>query len=516
MKQNKERQILKIPAKEKKGVDLWEEENHQLRVAAYCRVSTELESQAGSYERQKFHYKEKIKKQEGWILAGIYADEGSSGTVKKKREGFLKLLQDCEGGKIDLILTKSISRFARNTVDLLTTIRSLKSKNIGVYFEKENIHTLDSTGEILITILSSLAQEESRNISENIRWSLRRKYEKGEPTINHNHFMGYTKDGSGNLVVAPKEAEIVRRIFHLYVLGYSSRYIAKDLEQNGMKTVMGKEKWLTSTIDRMLSNEKYIGDALLQKTHTIDFLTKERVKNLGALPKYYVKGNHEPIISEELFYAVQEEKLHRAYLARHEGTQPSPYALTGKVVCSVCGSYYYRIARRRGEHTTYLWRCPSRPAEVKKTHIKKERELHRILKEAFEMVRNAEVSPEDGKTKALWKLFWKMQELKEKQMQIIQENIRGFWELNKYRQQSFVDLELYYDLAEQMFARIVKSQKNIFVPQPWCPMEYNYFGNDVSLNEWINLYITRVWMGATNEIVVLFKNGSLVRKEWYY
>lgn len=304
MKQNKERQILKIPAKEKKGVDLWEEENHQLRVAAYCRVSTELESQAGSYERQKSHYKEKIQKQEGWILAGIYADEGSSGTVKKKREGFLKLLQDCEGGKIDLILTKSISRFARNTVDLLTTIRSLKSKNIGVYFEKENIHTLDSTGEILITILSSLAQEESRNISENIRWSLRRKYEKGEPTINHNHFMGYTKDGSGNLVVAPKEAEIVRRIFHLYVLGYSSRYIAKDLEQNGMKTVMGKEKWLTSTIDRMLSNEKYIGDALLQKTHTIDFLTKERVKNLGALPKYYVKGNHEPIISEELFYAV--------------------------------------------------------------------------------------------------------------------------------------------------------------------------------------------------------------------
>ena len=450
MKQNKERQILKIPAKEKKGVDLWEEENHQLRVAAYCRVSTELESQAGSYERQKSHYKEKIQKQEGWILAGIYADEGSSGTVKKKREGFLKLLQDCEGGKIDLILTKSISRFARNTVDLLTTIRSLKSKNIGVYFEKENIHTLDSTGEILITILSSLAQEESRNISENIRWSLRRKYEKGEPTINHNHFMGYTKDGSGNLVVAPKEAEIVRRIFHLYVLGYSSRYIAKDLEQNGMKTVMGKEKWLTSTIDRMLSNEKYIGDALLQKTHTIDFLTKERVKNLGALPKYYVKGNHEPIISEELFYAVQEEKLHR------------------------------------------------------------------ILMEAFEMVRNAEVSPEDGKTKALWKLFWKMQELKKKQMQIIQENIIGFWELNKYRQQSFVDLELYYDLAEQMFARIVKSQKNIFVPQPWCPMEYNYFGNDVSLNEWINLYITRVWMGATNEIVVLFKNGSLVRKEWYY
>ncbi len=169
MKQNKERQILKIPAKEKKGVDLQEEEKHQLRVAAYCRVSTELESQVGSYERQKSHYKEKIQKQEGWILAGIYADEGSNGTVKKKREGFLKLLQDCEEGKIDLILTKSISRFARNTVDLLTTIRSLKSKNIGVYFEKENIHTLDSTGEILITILSSLAQEESRNISENIR-----------------------------------------------------------------------------------------------------------------------------------------------------------------------------------------------------------------------------------------------------------------------------------------------------------------------------------------------------------
>ena len=172
-----------------------------------------------------------IEKREGWILAGVYADEGTSGTVKKKRDGFLRLLQDCEAGKIDMLLTKSISRFARNTVDLLTTIRSLKSKNIAVYFEKENINTLESTGEILITILSSQAQEESRNISENIRWSLRSKYEKGEPTINYNHFMGYTKGPDGKLQPVPEEAAVVQEIFRLYLIGCSGVQIKKYLEE---------------------------------------------------------------------------------------------------------------------------------------------------------------------------------------------------------------------------------------------------------------------------------------------
>ena len=183
-----EKQVLKIPATANEPSEK-ENMKNLLKVAAYCRVSTEQENQMGSYERRISYYKEKIEKRDGWILTGIYADEGISGTKKQKRDGFLNLIQDCNEGKIDLILTKSISRFARNTVDLLITIRSLKSKNIAVYFEKENINTLDNTGEILITILSSQAQEESRNISENIRWGLRRKYEKGEATINHNHFM---------------------------------------------------------------------------------------------------------------------------------------------------------------------------------------------------------------------------------------------------------------------------------------------------------------------------------------
>ena len=256
-----EKQVLKIPATANEPTKK-ENMKNLLKVAAYCRVSTEQENQMGSYERQISYYKEKIEKRDGWILAGIYDDEGISGTKKQKRDGFLKLIQDCNEGKIDLILTKSISRFARNTVDLLITIRSLKSKNIAVYFEKENINTLDNTGEILITILSSQAQEESRNISENIRWGLRRKYEKGEATINHNYFMGYTKDDLGNLKIIPEEAEIIKKIFYLRMIGHSCLRIAKYLEDNDIKPVM-THKWCSSTIEKMLSNEKYIGDAAL-------------------------------------------------------------------------------------------------------------------------------------------------------------------------------------------------------------------------------------------------------------
>lgn len=309
------KKISMIPAKVQydRNVKLSEK---KMKVAAYCRVSTELEEQDSSYEAQLEYYTSKISENENWKNAGIYADDGKSGTNTKKRADFNAMIQDALAGKIDMILTKSVSRFARNTVDSLVTIRKLKEKNVAVVFEKEGINTLEGTGEILITILSSLAQEESRNISENIRWGVVRKFEKGKVIVNCTKFMGYTKNEDGDLVIVPEEAEIVKRIFRLYLEGYSTGKIAKHLEEQGIKTATGQDKWHSTVIDKMLRNEKYMGDALLQKTYTVDFMTKKKVKNTGLVPQYYVEDDHEAIIPKELFYRVQEEMMRRASLCK--------------------------------------------------------------------------------------------------------------------------------------------------------------------------------------------------------
>ena len=302
------KKISMIPAKVQydRNVKLSEK---KMKVAAYCRVSTELEEQDSSYEAQVEYYTNKISENENWKNAGIYADDGKSGTNTKKRADFNVMIQDALAGKIDMILTKSVSRFARNTVDSLVTIRKLREKNVAVVFEKEGINTLEGTGEILITILSSLAQEESRNISENIRWGVVRKFEKGKVIVNCTKFMGYTKNEDGDLVIVPEEAEIVKLIFRLYLEGYSTGKIAKHLEEQEIKTATGQDKWHSTVIDKMLRNEKYMGDALLQKTYTVDFMTKKKVKNTGIVPQYYVEDDHEAIIPKELFYRVQEEMV---------------------------------------------------------------------------------------------------------------------------------------------------------------------------------------------------------------
>ena len=306
-----QKKVSMIPAKPQydRSIKLSEK---KLRVAAYCRVSTELEEQESSYEAQVEYYTRKIQETENWKLAGIYADDGKSATNTKKRDDFKAMIKDAEGGKIDMILTKSVSRFARNTVDSLLTIRKLKEKNVAVVFEKEGVNTLDGTGEILITILSSLAQEESRNISENTRWGVVRKFEKGKVIVNHNKFMGYTKNENGDLVIVPKEAEIVRLVFRLYLEGYSAGKIAKYLEEQKIKTATGLERWHDTVVLKMLRNEKYMGDALLQKTYTVDFMTKKKVMNKGIVPQYYVEDDHEAIIPKDLFYRVQEELARRA------------------------------------------------------------------------------------------------------------------------------------------------------------------------------------------------------------
>lgn len=340
----------------------------RLRVAAYCRVSTELEEQENSYRAQVEYYTKKIEETPNWINAGIYADDGKSATNTKKRDDFRAMIKDALDGKIDLIITKSVSRFARNTVDSLITIRKLKEKNIAVIFEKEGINTLDGTGEILITILSSLAQEESRNISENTRWGVVRKFEQGKIIVNHNKFMGYTKNEEGELVIVPEEAEVVKLVFRMYLEGNSTGKIAKYLEQQGIKTVTGKEHWHESVIIKMLRNEKYMGDALLQKTYTVDFMTKKRVLNKGIVPQYYVEDDHEPIIPKELFYRVQEEMMRRSSMCKAAQTRKrnqkskysSQYALTGLVICGKCGHEYRRVTWARNGKKKIVWRCTNR------------------------------------------------------------------------------------------------------------------------------------------------------------
>ena len=358
------RNITVIPARKRVGNTAAAEQRPKLKVAAYCRVSTDREEQASSYEAQVAHYTQFIQKNPEWELAGIYADDGITGTNTKKREEFNRMIQDCMNGNIDMIITKSISRFARNTLDCLKYIRELKEKNIPVFFEKENINTMDSKGEVLLTIMASLAQQESQSLSQNIKLGLQYRFQNGEVRVNHSRFLGYTKDEEGNLIIEPAEAEVVKRIYREYLEGASLLQIGRGLEADGILTGAGKTKWRPETLKKILQNEKYIGDALLQKTYTVDFLNKKRVKNKGIVPQYYVENSHEPIIPRDLYMQVQEEMIRRANLhsrvGRKKRVYSSKYALSSIVYCSKCGEIYRRIAwNNRGKHSI-VWRCCTR------------------------------------------------------------------------------------------------------------------------------------------------------------
>ena len=305
------RNITVIPARKRVGNTAASEQRPKLRVAAYCWFSTDSEEQASSYEVQVAHYTQFIQKNPEWELARIYADDGITGTNTKKREEFNRMIQDCMAGNIDMIITKSISRFARNTLDCLKYIRELKEKNIPVFFEKENINTMDFKGEVLLTIMASLAQQESQSLSQNIKLGLQYRFQNGEVRVNHSRFLGYTKDEEGNLIIEPAEAEVVKRIYWEYLKVASLLQIGRGLEADGILTGAGKKKWRPETLKKILQNEKYIGDALLQKTYTVDFLNKKRVQNKGIVPQYYVENSHEPIIPRDLYMQVQEEMIRR-------------------------------------------------------------------------------------------------------------------------------------------------------------------------------------------------------------
>lgn len=386
--------ITMIPAKKRVGTRVVQDEVPKTRVAAYCRVSTDTDEQATSYEAQVEHYTKYIKQNPAWESAGIYADDGISGTNTKNRVEFNRLIDDCMAGKIDMVVTKSISRFARNTLDCLKYIRQLKDKNIAVYFEKENINTLDAKGEVMLTIMASLAQQESESLSQNVKLGLQYRYQQGKVQVCTTRFLGYDKDENGKLIINKEEAEVVKRIFREYLEGYSYNIISKGLEADGIKTAAGKTKWVATTLRKILRNEKYIGDALLQKTVTTDFLTKKRVENKGLVPQYYIENNHEPIIPRDLFLRVQEEMARRASLETNvlrRRQYSGKYALTNIVFCAHCGEVFQRTQWNIRGNRRNVWRCLSR-LQKKRSKIDcpartvNETDLHAVVLKAINEV----------------------------------------------------------------------------------------------------------------------------------
>ena len=330
-------------------------EHRKRRVAAYARVSTDSDEQFTSYEAQIDYYTQYIKARDDWEFIQVYTDEGITGTSTKHREGFKQMVADALDGGIDLIVTKSVSRFARNTVDSLTTIRQLKDKGVECFFEKENIWTFDGKGELLITIMSSLAQEESRSISENCTWGQRKRMADGRVSVPFDHFLGYDRGEHGELVINEEQAKTVRLIYDLFLQGLTPHTIANRLTAMGILTPRRKAKWNQGTVKSILTNEKYKGDALMQKCYTADFLTKKQVPNNGVLPQYYVEGDHEAIIPPETFELVQQEILRRNNRDnRYSGVD----IFASRIVCGECGSYYgAKVWHSNSKYRRIIYRC---------------------------------------------------------------------------------------------------------------------------------------------------------------
>lgn len=338
------------------------------RVAAYCRVSTDREEQEHSFETQKAMYTEMIMMKPTWQMAGIYADEGITGTVAKKRPGFMKMIEDCRKGKIDMIVTKSVSRFSRNNLDCLMYVRELKQLGIPIIFEKEGINTIQVSSELLLTLFGALSQAESESISMNVKLGIRQSLKNGNVRFSYKTFLGYRKGADGQPEIVPEQADIVRRIYNDFLAGATYLEIAKRLTEENVPTMGGGNRWFSERIKSILKNEKYKGDALLQKTYITDPISKRVKKNNGELPMYYVENSHPAIVERRIFDRVQEEIARRAgkKKVKQTGTKTElgrysgKYALTELLYCGECGTPYRRCTWSRDGKKKIVWRCVSR------------------------------------------------------------------------------------------------------------------------------------------------------------
>ena len=365
--------VKKIPKKtvtviEPKKVLIVDKEKHrQKRVAAYCRVSTDSDEQLTSYVTQKKVYTEMIARNPEWEFAGLYADEGISGTRADKRPQFTQMIKDCNAGKIDIIITKSVSRFARNTVECLEYVRMLKAKGISIIFEEQNIDTMKCDSELFLVMYAGFAQSESESMSKNITWSNRKNFADGKVVFRYSQLLGYRKGENGEPEIVPEEAAVVERIFQMFLAGMTLRDISAELQSENITFPDKEFMFIKRMVQNILRNEKYCGDCILQKTVTVDCITKERKINQGEAPMYLVENNHPPIVSREIFNRTQEELSRRNALpakstktALTSSGKYSKYALTDVLICGECGSRYKRCTWARNGKKKIVWRCISR------------------------------------------------------------------------------------------------------------------------------------------------------------
>ncbi|MCD7732402.1 MAG: recombinase family protein [Oscillospiraceae bacterium] len=521
------KKVKTIPAIKPIFTDVKSTEIRKRRVAAYARVSTDEDDQLNSYEAQVDYYENYIKGHDDWEFVKIFSDEGITGTSTKHRDGFKAMIEVAMRGDIDLIVTKSVSRFARNTVDSLTAIRKLKEKGVEVYFEKENIWTFDSKGEVLITIMSSLAQDESRNISENTTWGVRKSFQDGKAQIPFSKFLGYDKGEDGSFVINPEQAKTVQLIYKLYLEGLSCHSIKKELTARKIPTPTGKEQWNIQTVKSILTNEKYKGDALLQKHFTVDFLEKKMKKNEGEIPQYYVEGHHEPIIDPATFELVQHEMERRKQSKyRYSGVS----IFSSKIKCGECGCWYGKKVWHSNEsRRKVVYQCNNKykgdvkcrtpyvtEDEIKNVFVKA---LNLLLSEKDELIANA---------KAISSLLCEDKDLLERKNNLSEElnRVTKAIESSVYENArvSMIQEEYrlrYQSLVEQ-FSRINKEYEAVdsqITDRKVRKEIIEQFIHDIESQELINSFDEELWTGLVDfvtvydkdDIRVTFKDGTEIR-----
>lgn len=531
--------VICIPAKP----EVVRASKRQLRVAAYCRVSTDDEEQLTSYEAQKNYYTDKIMTNKEWTMAGIFADEGITGTSARKRPEFLRMIRQCKQGKIDIVLTKSISRFARNTVDCLNYVRALKELGIAVIFEKENMNTLEIDSEILITMLGAFAQSESESISANVRWGIRQAMKEGKATIQYKYLYGYRKGDDGKPEIIPEQAEVVRKIYDLFLSGTPVRGIQEYLNMSAVPNINGEPKWARSAIDSILTNEKYCGDVLLQKTYIDDCINKKVKKNTGQLPMYLVQNHHEGIISRETFDAAQAE-LARRSAGRSPSKKNAPtgrsrysskYALSDRMYCGECGTRYQRCTwRNRDGSKRVVWRCVSRVDYGNKychdSPTLDEEPLHRailaainsVVKDKDNIVYNLkaamekELAPVAGQQLSLSEIDSQLEQLTTEFSKVLAEASESGDQAaysNRFREimQKQTALKAQRDEIQRMLAESGKAAAHI----EQCRQAAETTPS--AITEWDEALIRQVVESVTvetgNEIIVALKSGASIHQE---
>lgn len=515
----------------------------QLRVAAYCRVSTDDEEQLTSYEAQKNYYTDKIMTNKEWTMAGIFADEGITGTSARKRPEFLRMIRQCKQGKIDVVLTKSISRFARNTVDCLNYVRALKELGIAVIFEKENMNTLEIDSEILITMLGAFAQSESESISANVRWGIRQAMKEGKATIQYKYLYGYRKGDDSKPEIIPDQAEVVRKIYDLFLSGTPVRGIQEYLNANSVPNINGEPKWARSAIDSILTNEKYCGDVLLQKTYIDDCINKKVKKNTGQLPMYLVQNHHEGIISRETFDATQAE-LARRSAGKSPSKKNAPtgrsrysskYALSDRLYCGECGTRYQRCTwRNRDGSKRIVWRCVSRVDYGNKychdSPTLDEEPLHRAILAAInsavkdkdtiiynlKSAMEKELAPVAGQQLSLSEIDNQLEQLNTEFSKVLAEASESGNQAaysNRFREimQKQIALKAQRDEIQRMLAESGKATAHI----EQCRQAAETTPS--AITEWDETLIRQVVESVTvetcNEVIVALKSGASIHQE---